>query len=372
MACPGLGHVHRGVEAWALDLAAGLRRVGYEVGLFGGRPASSVEAVGCLARGEPAAIRLTNMLRHLGGWRFGMGSPYDVEQTTFAFNLWRRIRSSYDILHVQDPLVAALLDTAHRRRWSRPRVLYANGTGEPAEVMRRFTHLQVLTPRAAAEWEPHRPVGQHLHTVPNFVDTAQFIPGNRAAARAALGLPADATILLCCAAIRRPHKRVDMLLRAFAAAHKPGDGALLVVAGGHEADTDEIIAEATPQLGNAVRFMVNVPRQDMTRLYQAADLLVMPSLFEMFGIVLIEALACGLPVLCHDTADFRHVVGPAGLYRDLTDVTGFAAAISDVLADDRYRALAPLARPYAVERFSEQVVIRQVDAMYQCTMRSSV
>ena len=371
VACPGLGHIHRGIEAWAIDLAKGLRRAGTPVDLYGGHAAPLVEPVACLRRGEPAAIRLAAMARHLGGWRYGMGSPYEIEETSFAFNLWRRIRKTHDLLHVQDPQVATLLDSAYRRGLSRPRVIYANGTGEPTAMMRRFAHLQLLTPAAAAAWEPQRPPNQELHTIPNFIDTDAFTPGNKAAARAALGLPADATILLCCAAIRRVHKRIDVLLRAFAQARQPNDNVLLVIAGGREPDTEEIMAEGKAALGDAVRFMVNVPRAEISRLYQAADLFVMPSLFEMFGIVLIEALACGLPVLCNDNADFRYVVGPAGLYRDLTDVAGFASALRDAIGSKAYTALIPAARRHAVENFSEPVVIRQITAMYDATMRAA-
>ena len=369
VACPGLGHIHRGIETWALDLAAGLGRAGYKVGLFGGRQAPSVTGVGCLPRSEPPAIRLAAMAKRLGGWRYGMGSPYEIEQFSFALNLWRRIRSSYDILHVQDPLVAALLNLAHRLHLSRPRVVYANGTGAPASVMRRFTNLQLLTPGAAEAWEPRRPAKQHLYVVPNFVDTDRFVPGDRAAARAALGLPPDATILLTCAAIRRPHKRVDILVGAFAAARQPGDNAMLIVAGGREPETDDIVAEGRAALGDAVRFMINVPRSELVILYQAADLFVMPSLFEMFGIVLIEALACGLPILCQDNADFRYVAGPAGLYRDLTDVGVFTAALTEVLTERSYVPLAAAARPHAVNKFSDHVVIRQIAAMYRSALR---
>ena len=152
-----------------------------------------------------------------------------------------------------------------------------------------------------------------MFTIPNFIDTQRFHPGDQAAARARFDLPLDARIVLCCAAIRRTHKRIDRLMHAFATI--PSD-AVLVIAGGHEDETDNLIAEGTSLLGSRIRFLPNLPRDLMPDLYRAADAFVLPSLYEMFGIVLLEALATELPVLCHDAPDFRSVAGPGGIYRD--------------------------------------------------------
>ena len=371
VACSGLGHIHRGIEAWALDLSKGLRRAGFAADLYGGHPAPDVTPLFCLRRADTLTIRLAAATRRLGGWRFGIGSPYEIEETSFAFSLWRRIRNTHDILHVQDPQVATLLNAAHRRGLSRPRVIYANGTGEPARVMRGFDHLQLLTPTAANAWENQRPRQQHLYAIPNFIDTDVFAPGDKAAARMALGLPADVKILLCCAAIRRTHKRIDVLLRAFGEARRAGENVLLIIAGGREPETDAIVAEGKAALGDSVRFMVSLPRAEINQLYQAADLFVMPSLFEIFGTVLIEALACGLPVLCNDTPDFRYVVGPAGVYRDLTEVAGFAAALREAMDSCSDVRLARVARQHVLAHFSEPVVIGQIAAMYDATLQAT-
>ena len=57
----------------------------------------------------------------------GIGNNYDVEQALFALALWPKIRTRYDILHVQDPTLALILDRLYRLGLSRPRVILANG-----------------------------------------------------------------------------------------------------------------------------------------------------------------------------------------------------------------------------------------------------
>ena len=115
VACSGLGHVQRGIEAWAGDLAHALNKAGVAVSLFGGAPADGVIDVPCLRRTSRRARILARLFRHVGGWHYGAGSPYEIEQATFSLALWPRIRRGFDILHVQDPLIATWFENAYRR-----------------------------------------------------------------------------------------------------------------------------------------------------------------------------------------------------------------------------------------------------------------
>jgi 1,2-diacylglycerol 3-alpha-glucosyltransferase len=366
VACSGLGHIQRGIESWAADLAHGLNKAGVDVSLFGGAPAEGVIGIPCLKRTGDANQFLTRTFRHIGGWRYGAGSPYDIEQTSFSAALWPRIRRDFDILHVQDPMIAKLFERAHRLGFGGPRVIYANGTGEDGTVMRRFRNVQLLTGQACDEWRGQAPPGQSVFMIPNFVDTATFRPGDQQSARALFNLPRDKVIVLCCAAIRRFHKRIDHLLTEFATIAR-GD-VMLVIAGGREADTDQIIAEGTALLGDRVRFLPDVPRANMPELYRAADLFALASLYEMFGIVLIEAMASGLPVACHDTPGFRAIVGAAGIYTDASEQGGLAAGITTLLDPAVRSASAARARIQAEQRFSETAVIPEMVAMYRSVM----
>ena len=85
IACSGLGHVRRGIESWASDLAQALNRLGHDVTLFSGGPTASGTVVPNLRRTGAASDALARSLRHFGAWRYGMGSTYDVEQISELF-----------------------------------------------------------------------------------------------------------------------------------------------------------------------------------------------------------------------------------------------------------------------------------------------
>jgi 1,2-diacylglycerol 3-alpha-glucosyltransferase len=368
VACSGLGHVTRGIEAWAQDTYVALRRRNVAAVLFAASPVPNltVEVLPCLKRTSSSARRCADLFRPVGGWRYSLGSPYEVEQATFSFGLWRRIRRDYDILHVQDPNIALMMEWLYRAGLSRPRVILANGTGEAERVLRRMSVVQELTPAAARETSRRKPPGQSVFAVPNLVNVAIFNPSGPRAMRHRVGLPDDAFIVLACAALRKVHKRIDYLVEEFArhAAGPAGERSVLVIAGAREDETDEVMALGRARLGSRVHFLVDHPRESMPELYRAADAFALPSLFEPFGIVLLEAMATGLPVLCHDTPAFRYIAGPAGMFGDFSRPGGLAAALDRAAREDERMGFARAARAHVAATFSEDVVIAEIIDMY--------
>jgi len=363
----GLGHVRRGIEAWAQDTAAALHRRGVIVSLFAGAPGPELcQSLPCMRRHGSAAAGVARLFRRLGGWRYGLGSSWEVEQTTFAFSLWLQVRREYDIVHVQDPTTGKILDHLHRLGLSRARVILANGTGESIESLSRLCVVQELSPDAASRWlgsdgKRHPAV----FCIPNFISLKTFSVGDQEVARRHFDLPADALIVVCCAAIGRFHKRIDYLIREFAAfAERYAGSAFLVIAGARESDTDVLIDLGRELLGERVLFLVDLPRTEMPHLYRAADLFVLSSLLEAFGIVLLEAMATGLPVICNDTPTFRHVVGPAGLFTDISKENGLARALLAMAQPGVRGPLARAARAHVEANFSEHVVVDQLLEMY--------
>jgi glycosyltransferase involved in cell wall biosynthesis len=373
VASSGLGHVRRGIEAWAQDLAGALKRRNVPVGLFGGAPGEGgIISVGCLQRANAAAQRTAALFRELGGWRYGLGSVYEVEQLSFAFRLWPHVRRGYDILHVQDPLLARIMERLRRMKLSDAHVILANGTAERPDQLSTLSVVQELSPQGAEKWPPDRGGGPTVFMVPNFVDLGTFAPGDRRAARRRFNLPEDAFIVFCSAAIRRYHKRIDYLIEEFAGFAAGYDGpAMLVVAGGREADTDELVALGRERLGERVRFLVSAPRADMPALYRAADVFTLSSLFEAGSVALMEAMASGLPIVCNDTPNFRFAAGPKSLFADLTQPGTLAAAFAEMTRPERRLELGAAARAYAEATFSESVVMSQILGMYDRVVAGS-
>ncbi len=364
VASSGLGHVTRGVEAWAANLSAALHDRGADVTLLkgGGVAERPYEvAVPCLRRDDPRTARLLRRLPR-GAWRVGFGSKYDVEQTTFAVNLVGELRRrKVDVLHVKDPHVAKLVQLANHLRLVRTRVILAHGTEESDVFLKGIRYVQHLAPWHHQQFRTAGVDRPTWTTIPNFIDTDTFRPGRGDALRAELGIPPDHLVVLTAAAIKRHHKRVDHLIAEFETAlrMRPAAAVTLVVAGGREQDTDELVADGTRRLGDRVRFLVRFPRERMPELYRAADVFVLASLFEMMPIAVLEAVASGLPCVVHPHPVLEWMTGAGGVPADMSRAGELAGHLGRLVDDAGWRAtVGRRARAHAAQFGKESVVSR--------------
>jgi glycosyltransferase involved in cell wall biosynthesis len=110
----------------------------------------------------------------------------------------------------------------------------------------------------------------------------------------------------------------------------------LLIAGAWDTRYPESQSLAAP-LGDAVRFLGAVDDADLPALHSAATLFAFPSLYEGFGLPVLEAMACGAPVVCGNRSSLPEVAGDAALLVDPTDTDAIAAALRRVLEDDDLR-----------------------------------
>jgi 1,2-diacylglycerol 3-alpha-glucosyltransferase len=367
IASSGLGHITRGIEAWATDLSRALADRGEAVLLFkgGGQAEAEFERViPCWQRSAPRTERFVRVLKRKGFWRLGLGSGYGIEQTTFAFGLLAHLRTeSVDILHVQDPRVALIVQRARQLGWVSTRSILGHGTNESPEFLQKFTFLQHLAPhhleqiRAAGVWKPT------WTAIPNFINTDLFHPGRGSATRAELGISEGGLVVLTVAAIKRDHKRIDYLLDEFShlLRMEPELPIWVVVAGGWEPDTDELVQRGRETLGDRVRFLVRFPRERMPELYRMADVFALCSLREMMPIALIEATASGLPCLVHQHPVLEWIVGPGGDSIDMSTSGALATALQRLLREPHRRLqLGNRARNHCLDHFSQDRVVDQL------------
>jgi glycosyltransferase involved in cell wall biosynthesis len=133
------------------------------------------------------------------------------------------------------------------------------------------------------------------------------------------------------------HRTAVEALRILRDAH--GLKPLLVCTGGAREAQPEIDAlVASAGLSAQVRFLGYVPEEDVAALYRGAAALVFPSLFEGFGMPLLEAMACGCPVVCSDTTSLPEIAGDAAVLCPPRDADAFADALARVLKDVDLRA----------------------------------
>ena len=174
-----------------------------------------------------------------------------------------------------------------------------------------------------------------LIEMPNGVDASAFSPGDDEGMREALGIPADAVVAAFVATLDRAHhfKRLDVAIEGLARA---SDDTHLVVAGGGELLPDFRTAAAEAGVAERVHFLDAVPHSELPRVLRAADLFLLTTEPpESFGIVLIEAMACGLPVIASDYPGVRAVVTEpeTGSLVPQGDAGAVAAALDRLVAE---------------------------------------
>ncbi|MCA9916308.1 MAG: glycosyltransferase family 4 protein [Anaerolineales bacterium] len=163
----------------------------------------------------------------------------------------------------------------------------------------------------------------------------------------------------------QPRKNYQMLIRAFAPlANKLSHH--LVISGGKGWLYDEMLAEVERQgLTGRVHFIGFVDDADLPTLYSAADLFVFPSLYEGFGLPLLEAMGCGTAVLTSNSSSLPEVAGDAAHQLAPTDQLAWTDAMHQLLTNHDLRAQMAQAGLAQARQFSWQQSAEQLLAIYQ-------
>lgn len=180
-----------------------------------------------------------------------------------------------------------------------------------------------------------------IEIVAPAVDHAFFAPGNRAQARRAVGLPGGRMLLFV--GRIQPLKGVDVAVRALAhltQRREYSDVFLVVVGGPSGPDGDSEVARvhqlaADLGLGDRVRFLAPQPHELLSTYYRAADVCLVPSRSESFGLVALESAACGTPVVAAAVGGLTTLVadGETGYLVDGRDPAAYAERVRRILAD---------------------------------------
>ena len=301
------------------------------------------------------------------------GYGYDILHSHYWLSGWVGVRlaRSWRVPHI-----ATFHTLALEKRWAAPT------EEEPPE--RESTEMHVAS---SAEWivvstpdERESLVQQYgaspdrVQVVPGGVDLERFRPQEQAAVRPRLGLDPRERVVLYVGRVE-PFKGTEVLLRAMAQVRSPEDIQLVIVGGGGDEDPEVArLQRLSVELGiqSRVRWQSATPHEELPDYYAAADVCVVPSYHESFGLAALEAMACGTPVIASRVGSLRSLVldGRTGCLVEGHDPETFARCLEELLGDSELRRqLGRAAREWAQE-FPWSRTAEGVLAAYQQALSS--
>jgi phosphatidyl-myo-inositol alpha-mannosyltransferase len=356
--CPYSLDVPGGVQNHVRDLAEVLIGMGHQVSVLAPADDDTPVPAYVVPAGRAVPVPYNGSVARLA---FGPLSAARVRR-------WIR-DGEFDVLHIHEPATPSLsllalwaatgpiVGTFHTAM-PRSRVMSA-----ASSILRPA--LEKISARIAVSEPARATLVQHLGGEPVVIPNGLFVE-RFSAARPRTPWRAEGGTLSFLGRLDEPRKGLTVLLRAFPAIWRGRPGVRLLVAG--RGDVDEARATLPPQCRDAVTFLGMVDDAEKAEMFASSDIYVAPQTGgESFGIVLVEAMAAGAPVLASDLDAFRLVVegGELGRLFDVGDPPALAEGALALLGDpegrDRLRAAARL----AVRRYDWSSVAKEILAVYE-------
>ncbi|NMN97976.1 D-inositol-3-phosphate glycosyltransferase [Nocardiaceae bacterium YC2-7] len=358
LAQPGTGDAG-GMNVYVLQTALQMAKRGVEVEIFTRATSSADQPVVEAAPGV--------LVRNVVAGPFEGLDKHDLPTQLCAFAAGvlreeaRHQPGHYDLVHshywlsgqvgwlARDRWGVPLIHTAHTLAAVKNAALAEGDRPEPAareigerQVVEEADRLTANTAEEAKQLiETYGASADKIDVVAPGADLALYRPGDRLAARAALGIAADEAVVTFVGRIQ-PLKAPDVLLRAAAEliAAKPGLPLRVLVVGGPSGtglERPDSLIELAAALGIAdrVTFLPPQPPDRLVQVYRASDLVAVPSYSESFGLVAIEAQACGTPVIAADVGGLGTAVRnhETGLLVQGHRTADWSSALGWLLAD---------------------------------------
>lgn len=321
-----------------------------------------------LTRAEWTTTTLGRLTEHV---LYSPGGPWQRLQALLRRIGQLAVEVRFDVVHGNILHATAAPLVGIHRRWKTPFLVSENWTGYHLDAVRQLPFpVRIAMRMAARRASLLCPVSEQLAgamrrhgftapytVIPNVVDTDLFHPP--AAER-----PQPAIRFLHVSTLVDAHKNVTGLLNAFAQARQAVPAATLHILGDGDPAPHQATAAGLGLGPEAVRFSGPSEPAEIARSMRESDVFVLPSNHENLPCVMLEAFACGMPVLATAVGGIpEHLSGERGIMIPRGDIDALRDGMLALARGQRRFAPAGI-RTYAVDHFSKPVVARAFDAAY--------
>lgn len=353
--CSGLGNVYRGHEVFASDLFAMLRD-DIDITLFkgGGEPAAKELVIDNIPRNADCLNNIHVAVSPKWEGSVKESERSRIEGETFAYAALKPLlEGGFDVIHCLEWDVCNILYDQRHLFKNTPKILFSNGGALPARDLPRCDFVQEHTNQNLK----YSAKGKSF-MIPHGVNLGLFHPGVKSDFRALHGIPEDAFVVISVGVVSYAHKRMDYVIREVAAVKD----AYLIVVGQENKDSAEIKATGKRLMGDRIVF-TRLPHSDLPKAYAAANVFALGSRFETFGIVYVEAMAMGLPVICTNHVNQRDIV-KEGIFIDIMKPGALTQALQDT-SRSAFAELGRRGREIATKHYDLDVLKGQYIERYQ-------
>jgi phosphatidyl-myo-inositol alpha-mannosyltransferase len=366
LVCPYSWDIPGGVQAHVRDLAETLLAMGHRVSVLAPADDDTPLPPYVVGAGRAVPVRYNGSVARL---QFGPVSAARVRR-------WLR-DARFDVLHVHEPVAPSLsllacmlaqgpiVATFHTATTRSRSLAAAHGVLQP--FMEKIRGRIAVSPAARTVQVEH--LGGDAVVIPNGVAVARF-----ATAQPLPGYPRPGGTVGFVGRYDEPRKGMAVLLQAMAALALDRPGLRLLVAG--RGDAGELHDSLPPALAGRVRLLGQVSERDKARMLRSIDVYCAPNVGgESFGVILLEAMAAGAPIVASDLDAFRRVLSVgdalAGVLVPTGDAAALATALGDLLDDPARRAAMTGLGAHAVAAYDWPVVAAQVVDVYETVIAAT-
>ena len=359
---------------------------------LGGNESYAINLIEALAEIDQTNLYTLYVTKRAAIDRFDQRWPnFKVKQTLphtplvrIPLTLSRELRRNpVDVLHVQYtappfapcPVVTTIHDLAfehlpetfNRRSWLQMRLTVRM-------TARRAAHIITVSEYSRADISRTYGIAPQRITVTPEAASSNFFPITNETElkriRESYGIQENYILSLCSI---QPRKNLVRLIEAYSCLRgvRPEVKLPQLVLAGKRGwlDSETFRAAERNDLGNDLRFTGYVPEQDLAGLYSGAICFVYPSFFEGFGLPLVEAMQCGVPVIAGNRTSLPEVVGEAGLLFDPFDTQALVTALTQVIDDSEYRAVLSAKSVQRAQAFNWKTTAELTLGAYERTVK---